>query len=261
MSHLDVPSAECRTGIVVPTLGDRPEYLKECIDSIRRNGDAYLIVVRPKSRSTIDSSLVGLVDEIIDDPMGGLASAINCGILHLPSRIDYCTWLGDDDRLANNSLFKSSQILQNSEQIVCVFGQCQYIGPSSEPVWLNKSGKWAVPLMRVGPQLIPQPGSLFRRSSFVKVGMLDETLKWAFDLDLLLKLQREGRFKFLAEPVADFRWHPGSLTVGSRAGSVREASRVRKSHLPRPLSFVSFLWEPIMRQLILRAGGRVSSKM
>jgi glycosyltransferase involved in cell wall biosynthesis len=91
VSHLDVPSAECRTGIVIPTLGDRPEYLKECIDSIRRNGDAYLIVVRPKSRSTIDSSLVGLVDEIIDDPMGGLASAINCGILHLPSRIDYCT--------------------------------------------------------------------------------------------------------------------------------------------------------------------------
>jgi hypothetical protein len=76
-----------------------------------------------------------------------------------------------------------------------------------------------------------------------------------------LKLTREGRFKFLAEPVADFRWHPGSLTVGSRAGSVGEASRVRKAHLPRPVSFVSLLWEPIMRQLILRAGGHVSSKM
>jgi GT2 family glycosyltransferase len=250
-----------RSGIVVPTLGDRPEYLKECIDSIRSNGDANIIVVRPLTRSQIDINLVGIVDEIVDDPVGGLAAAINFGIIHLPPEITFCSWIGDDDRLTNNSLRKSSQILHDSDEVVCVYGQCQYIGPFGENIWLNRSGKWAVPLMRIGPQLVPQPGSLFRRASFVKVGQLDETLKWAFDLDLFLKLRREGCFRFLAEPVANFRWHPGSLTVGSRGGSVREASCVRKSHLPYVISRISFLWEPIMRKIILRAGGHISSKM
>jgi hypothetical protein len=250
-----------RVGIVVPTMGDRPEYLKECIDSIRNNGHPYIIVVRPFTRSKIDTNLVGLVDEILDDPLSGLAAAINFGILHFPPEISFCSWIGDDDRLTNNSLRKSSQILHDSDEVVCVFGQCQYIGPFGENIWLNRSGEWAVPLMRIGPQLVPQPGSLFKRASFIKVGQLDETLKWAFDLDLFLKLRREGRFSFLAEPVANFRWHPGSLTVGSRDGSIREASYVRKSHLPYFISKVSFLWEPVMRKLILRAGGYISSKM
>ena len=115
---------------------------------------------------------------------------------------------------------------------VASFGQCQYIDAEGRPIWLNKSGKWVVPLMSVGPQLLPQPGSLFDRAVFEEIGGLDESLKWAFDLDLFLKFRRRGRLEFVDAPLAEFRWHQDSLSVGSRSGSVNEASLVRRRHLP-----------------------------
>jgi GT2 family glycosyltransferase len=127
-------------------------------------------------------------------------------------------------------------------------------------IFTNKSGKYAVPLMRFGPQLIPQPGSLFRRDAYEKIGGLNSEFKWAFDLELLIRLSEVGRFKFLNQTLASFRWHEDSLSVGGRDGSVREASRIRKQFLPTWLKPVSELWELPMRSAIKYAGTKVSRR-
>ena len=248
-------------GIVIPTLGDRPEYLEESIASIRRGGDSYILIVRPIKAKSIDANLTDKVDSIIDDPGIGLARAINEGIRNFPAEIQSVSWLGDDDRLTTQSLSKASRTLEIESSAVFVFGQCQYIDGAGNPLWLNKSGKWTELLMLYGPQLIPQPGSLFRRSSFEQVGGLDESLKWAFDLDLFLKLRKVGKFGFLKEPLAEFRWHDGSLSVGSRQGSVDEASKVRRRHLPQGIKQASVIWEPMLRKIILLAGQRMSKRI
>jgi hypothetical protein len=135
-----------------------------------------------------------------------------------------------------------------------VFGGCSYIGPDEDVLWVNKSGKYAKWLMRVGPQLIPQPGLLFTVSAFNEVGGLDSTYKWAFDLDLLLKFSKHGKLQFLPKILSSFRWHDGSLSVGGRHGSVSEASKIRRSYLPRALRGISPVWEFFVRRLILVAG-------
>ena len=248
-------------GVVIPTLGDRPTYLMESIKSIRQAGPAYISVVRPPRVNALDGEITELVDSIVDDPGQGLAYAINTGINGLPNTVKYATWLGDDDRLVQSSLQKVSKYLETNSDAAFVFGQCQYIDANGQRLWLNKSGKWAELLMLCGPQLIPQPGSLFRRSSFEQVGGLDESLKWAFDLDLFLKLRKVGKFGFLNEPLAEFRWHEGSLSVGSRQGSVDEASKVRRRYLPVGVRQVSVIWEPLLRRIILFAGTRVSKRI
>jgi GT2 family glycosyltransferase len=219
------------------------------------------LIVRPVKARSIDENLAVKVDRIIDDPGTGLARAINEGIRSLPTEIEFASWLGDDDRLTAGSLDKATTALEDESAAVFVFGQCQYIDGAGNFIWLNKSGKWTSPLMLCGPQLIPQPGSLFRRSSFEMVGGLDESLKWAFDLDLFLKLRRQGKFLFIKEPLAEFRWHEGSLSVGSRQGSVDEASKVRQSHLPFGVKHASFLWEPVLRRVILRAGKMMTERL
>jgi GT2 family glycosyltransferase len=248
-------------GVVVPTLGDRPGYLMESIKSIRQAGPAYISVVRPPRANALDGEITELVDSIVDDPGQGLAHAINTGIKGLPNTVKYATWLGDDDRLVQGSLQKTSKYLEPKSDAVFVFGQCQYIDANGQKLWLNKSGKWAELLMLCGPQLIPQPGSLFRRSSFEQVGGLDEGLKWAFDLDLFLKLRRQGKFLLIKEPLAEFRWHEGSLSVGSRQGSVDEASKVRRRYLPIGARQLSVVWEPVLRKIILFAGQRMSKRI
>ncbi len=249
-----------RVGIVVPTLGKRPDYLRQCLESIRSAGSAHISIVAPnafESGSLIDS---GLADQFVVDPGKGLSEAINHGIASLPEHLEYVNWLGDDDLLAPGSLQLTTSALDSGESVVLVYGSCDYVDPSGQKVWANKSGPWATPLLHFGPDLIPQPGALFRRSAFEKVGGLSNAYDWAFDFDLLLKLKGIGKLKFLDATLASFRWHPESLSVEFRKKSVSEASQVRISHLPKVLKPFSWLWEYPVKKATLIAGSRVTLK-
>ena len=241
-------------GIVVPTLGTRPDFLNQALSSIRAAGECHIIVVAPEPESIRKHYSEKLFDSVIEDPKSGLPQAINAGMRSMPTSIKYVNWLGDDDLLAPNCLTTTSQTLENSPTTVCVYGMCSYIGPDGETLWVNKSGNYAKWLMRVGPQLIPQPGSLFTLKAFNEVGGLNTNYKWAFDLDLLLKLSRIGRLQFVPETLSSFRWHDGSLSVGGRQGSVIEASKIRRAYLPKALRGLSPVWEYFVCRLIFGAG-------
>ena len=249
-----------KIGIIVPTLGKRPDYLSQCLSSIRAAGDAYILLVAPSDFDSTALLSTGLIDQFVVDPKNGLPAAINLGIGELPKDIQFTNWLGDDDMLAPNSLRKTSQVLDSNDDVVLVFGSCAYVDPKGEVLWTNQSGPWAVPLLRFGPDLIPQPGALFRRDTFEAVGRLSSEYDWAFDFDLFIKLSKTGSVRFIPETLASFRWHPESLSVEFRAKSVAEASRVRVSHLPVYLRWVCATWEYPVKQATLIAGSRVNSK-
>lgn len=251
-----IPSA----GIVVPTLGKRPEYLRQCLESIRSAGQAHILLVAP---NTFDAKFLpssDLFDQIVVDPGAGLSEAINLGVESLPASVELINWLGDDDVLTQGSITTAARELEASTDVVMVFGSCDYIDATGKVVWKNKSGQWAVPLLRFGPDLIPQPGALFRRSAFKQAGMLKPKYDWAFDFDLFIELSKLGRLRFVDQTLAKFRWHPESLSVEFRKNSVAEASKVRVSHLPKFLKPVSCLWEYPVRQATLIAGKRVTAK-
>jgi glycosyltransferase involved in cell wall biosynthesis len=251
-----------RVGIVVPTLGTRKEYLLECLRSIKNAGtgeaSAYVVLVAPESFDCSEYKSLGLVHGSVYDPGQGLAAAINAGFSSLPDSIEYINWLGDDDLLTANSLDFTSSFLDQNPASLMSYGACDYINSSGEVVWVNKSGSFAVSLLRFGPDLIPQPGALFRRSAFWQVGGLDASYKWAFDFDLFLKISKIGRVSYLGKTLASFRWHPESLSVEFRKMSVAEASQVRVSHLPRFLRPISFVWEHPVRLATLIAGNRLT---
>ena len=241
-------------GIVVPTLGSRPEYLLEALESIRNAGKCFIVIVAP-IQADIDKVIDrSFFDELVEDPMQGLVEAINTGVRALPKQIEYFNWLGDDDTLTPNSLRMSSSPLKDDPEIVCVFGVCQYINQDGQPIYKNRSGRFAVPLLKFGPQLIPQPGALFRRTAFNKVGWLDPTYKCAFDLDLLLKLKGMGKLHYTPHQLSSFRWHSDSLSVRSRNVSVHEARKIRQKNLSRFFCLLSPSWELPLEKLIYIAG-------
>lgn len=253
-----------RVGIVVPTLGRRPDYLVQCLNSINsastESSSVFVIIVAPK---TFDSSTFlksGLIQKVIEDPGTGLAGAINVGFAAMPTEVEYINWLGDDDLLSFGSLDVTRQFLDSNPKNVLVFGGCDYIDPTGKVVWKNKSGAFAVPLLRFGPDLIPQPGALFRKNSFFEVGGLNLDYDWAFDFDLLVKLSKIGKLSFLNKTLSSFRWHPESLSVEYRTKSVAEASKVRISHLPALLRPISWIWEYPVKKATFFAGLRVTER-
>ena len=230
-------------GIVVPTIGQRPEYLPLALRSIRKAGNAYVLLVGNKGFDAQPLKAEGLIDQYLDEQGPGLAAKINFGFRSLPDNIKYINWLSDDDLLAPGALDIALARIKQPDRPALVFGGCEYIDILGKKIFVNRSGAWAVPLLRFGPQLIPQPGALFRRDAFEKIGGLKSSLSWAFDFELFLALSEMGKVAFLNQVLSQFRWHAGSLSVLKRAEAVKEASLVRVSRLPKILKPVSFLWE------------------
>lgn len=246
-------------GIVVPTLGNRPELLAITLKSIKQSKNVFTLIVSPESTDL--STFSGLYDQQIKDPGTGLANAINAGFAALPGEINLINWLGDDDFLEPSSIDIVRSVLLSDTKIVGVFGQCVYVNQIGKEIFTNRSGQWAVPLLRFGPDLVPQPGMLFKRDAFNSVGGLSSEFGWAFDFDLLLKLSRIGQLKYVNHKVAYFRWHPDSLSVGQRSNSVKEASKVRVSHLPRFLKPISLFWEKPIMHLTQITGEKLSKRL
>ena len=245
-------------GIVVPTMGTRSEFLRQSLASIRSAGNATIHVVGPESAQLESLLDPDSYDALITDPGTGLSAAIDAGLRSFPPSVQYINWLGDDDLLTEGSLDHALSVLSGNFGIALVYGGCEYIDGDGKSLWLNKSGSYAKYLMRFGPQLIPQPGALMRRDMYEQIGGLDHQYKWAFDLDLLIRLSRVGKLQFTPRTLANFRWHEGSLSVGGRNGSVIEASRIRVNSLPLPMRIIAPMWESPIRRVILRAGGRLT---
>jgi hypothetical protein len=247
-------TGSARTAVVVPTLGQRPEYLEQSLASIRAAGEAWIRVVAPEDFDASGLVSRGLVDEKLDEVGRSLPAAIEQGFDGLPDSVEFIAWLGDDDLLKPQALDVTADFLDAHPASSAVYGGCEYIDENNNRVWINNSGQWAAPLLRFGPDLIPQPGSLFRRSSYAKTAGLRTDLGWAFDLDIFLQLAQVGRLSYLKRTLAAFRWHTESLSVAQRERSVAEASQVRREYLPRWLRPISGMWEGPVRWATFRAG-------
>lgn len=253
-----------RIGVVVPTIGGRPEYLPSALKSIAAAGErenTHILLVGNKGFNADEFLAQGLIDAYLDEPVETLAAKINWAFSQLPESVEFINWIGDDDLYTPGSISASYARIQEQDKPVLVYGGCVYIDPQGQEIFNNQSGAWAVPLLRFGPQLIPQPGSLYRRDAFDALGGLSTDYHFAFDFDLFLKLSKIGKCAYLPRTLAKFRWHPGSLSVSRRRESVAEASRVRKSHLPQWLRPISVIWDAPVRHITYLAGKRVSKKL
>jgi GT2 family glycosyltransferase len=245
-------------GLIIPTLGLRPDYLRESIQSALDAQVGQIVIVAPSEDQVQDFIKPGLAT-YVEDPKRGLAAAINVGERALSESTKFFNWLGDDDRLTKDSVVSALEVSESN--VSFVFGNCEYIDHLGNPFLKIRSGRYALTLMRFGPDLVPQPGAVINRDAFNRVGRLDETLKWAFDLDLFIRLSKDSRPRHIDLVLAQFRWHAGSLTAGQRKGSITESALVRRRHLPIMLRAVSSTWEAPGQLLSAIAGRRLNKKV
>ena len=170
------------------------------------------------------------------------------------------SWLGDDDLLLPGSLASTSAALDRTPEAVLAFGYCRYIDGQGRHLGTSRAGRIAPWLLVWGPDLVPQPGMLVRRTEWLAVGGLDESLSYAMDLDLLLRLRRRGRLLAVDRPVACFRWHPESLTVSGRSISSAEAEVVKRRYLPALARRSSWLWERPVRLVSAQAARGITRR-
>ena len=88
---------QSNVGIVVPTMGTRPEFLRQALASIRSAGNAIIHIVAPSSAQLASVLDRNSYDAIVVDPGTGLSAAIDAGLRSFPPSVEYINWLGDDD--------------------------------------------------------------------------------------------------------------------------------------------------------------------
>ena len=244
-------------GIVVPTLGARADYLEKCLRSLRENGSPFVVIVSPFKIPQVED----LCDKWVTDSATGLSGAINLGLANMPEGIEFVTWLGDDDSLTSGSLQIAHSCLLEHPGAVVAYGNADYVDADDQVFWHNRSGRWAIPLLSIGPNRIPQPGSLVRFQALKRVGFLDEQLRFAMDLDMFLKLRRTGSFVYVNKTLARYRWHTESLSAGQADDALFESSLVRIRHSPKYLKNLVVLSEKLHVALARVGTSRLDRKL
>lgn len=235
--------------VVLPTLGERLDTLKETFETIdqqRQEVRLRLVVVCPASATAAIKLAKSFGATIVDDPKEGISTAINVGV-KARSGEKYYAWMGDDDLFRPHGLATLQSLLDNEPEAIVSYGGCDYITPEGATIATSNAGKLAQWLLPWGPDLIPHPGAMIRLDALEAQGLFDSQLKYVMDLDMFLRLQKVGKFVFTRESVSAFRWHPDSLTVANRQGSTAEAEAVKKKHLPQVLQPLSGLWHVPIR--------------
>jgi glycosyltransferase involved in cell wall biosynthesis len=218
--------------MVVPTLGERPQMLRRALESIASQGvEVDIVAVAPPGKG-VEELVAEFGGRFVPDPRhDGQSGAINAGIAAATERTEYFAWLCDDDLLTPGSLRATTGALAARPEATLAYGWCDYIDAEDRLVFRSRAGKVADWILRFGPNLVPQPGSLARFSHVRDLGGVDVVATQTMDLDLWLKLRKRGPFVALSQTLACFRWHADSLTVSDEKFSMNQSDETRMRHM------------------------------
>jgi len=157
------------------------------------------------------------IDLAICEPDRGPADAINKGLLAATG--DMVGWLNSDDVYREGALARAAAAMDSAPSAALCFGRCRIVDETGREIrrgvtrfkeaFFPFSSRFAIQSINY----VSQPAMFFRRRAAEAAGPLRGDLRAAFDYEFLLRLWRLGGARRIpGPPVADFRWHPSSIS-------------------------------------------------
>jgi len=223
-----------RISIITPNFnGER--FLAATIESVlaqRADGvDVEYIVIDGGSTDGSHAILEhykDAIDTVVIEPDNGPASAINKGLKL--AKGDVLAWLNADDCYHTGTLARVADCLSANPQRALGFGRCRIVNEAGDEIrhaitrfkelFFPLSSRFTIQSINY----ISQPAMFFRRSALEQAGLLREDMQAAWDYEFILRLWRQGGAVRIegSPPLADFRWHEGSISGQTYATQFRE---------------------------------------
>jgi glycosyltransferase involved in cell wall biosynthesis len=173
--------------------------------------------------------------ELIRDVRGGISRAMNRGIAAATG--DVIAHLHSDDYYLHPRVLSRVCAALTSTARKWAVGGCLplrdgKLQPRDPRPWLYSYFNLLTARIH-----IPHPALFVRRELWQEVGVFDETIQLAMDIDLCLRMARKFDPVILDEDLAAFREHPGSRSTANAWVAKSEEMRVRRKYaLRHPLA-------------------------
>jgi glycosyltransferase involved in cell wall biosynthesis len=188
---------------------------------------------------------------VLRDVGGGISRAMNQGIEAATG--EYVAHLHSDDYYAGDDVLETVAQRFASERVDWVFGTVQVL-KDGQLIPPYEMVPFSYHAFAAGRASVPHPAAFIRRSAFGRVGMFDETLKYAMDIDLWLRLGKVARPATIDRPLTVFRDHAGSVSSANKIKARQEEFEVRRRYLKEaPLAFGIYCLRYYKRMRALRA--------
>jgi glycosyltransferase involved in cell wall biosynthesis len=228
--------------------------LADTLASVRRQSCQDLEHIFVDGGST-DATLAMLAaypgnKRLLTDVGGGISRAMNLGIE--AARGEFIAHLHSDDYYASDDVLATVAARFAQEQVDWVFGAVAVLkdGRMLPPYPMRR---FSYRRLASGRASVPHPAVFIRKAVFERVGVFDESLKYAMDIDLWLRLAQIARPATIDCPLTVFRDHPGSISSANKVKARQEELRVRRRYLRQaPLAFGIYCLRYLKRMRALR---------
>lgn len=142
---------------------------------------------------------------------GGQAAALNDAFAR--AKGDILGWLNSDDTLLPGSISTVVAALEEDPDVLLVYGDAVFIDEHSrETGRFHSADLDPVEMARTCVDHINPQGALFRRRALEVAGPLEGF--YTFDFEFVMRIGIAGPVRRLPDPVATFRLHPESKSMG-----------------------------------------------
>ncbi|MEX0738997.1 MAG: glycosyltransferase family 2 protein [Pseudohongiella sp.] len=256
--------------VVMPSF-NQAEFLEASINSVLSQDYAHLELIVADGGSTDGS--VTLLQRIaakdkrlrwFSGPDKGPADAINQALAQVRGVV--IGWLNSDDLYTPGAIQRAVLALQDQPELVMVYGHGRHVDGAGQMLADYPTRRPPQPVETFALScFICQPTVFFRRSMYVLLGPLDETLKTSFDFDYWLRAFKvfNTRIGFVDALQAYSRLHDACITVQQRRTVALEGVQLLSQHLGKASGhwLLGYRDELLSGKAVLPAGFSVEQEL
>jgi glycosyltransferase involved in cell wall biosynthesis len=204
-----------RVSIVTPSF-NQARFLERTIQSVLNQtyDDIEYIIIDGGSTDGSQDIIRRYEDRLaywVSEKDKGQTDAINKGFSRANGAV--MAWLNSDDTLEPQAVEQAIAALEENPTVGMVYGHGFFINTNDEKIGEFPSAQTDYRRLRRGYVHICQQAAFWRADLWRKVGPLDDSVYFAMDYDLWLRLAKEAPILYIHEHWANFRLHGDAKTI------------------------------------------------